>query len=126
MSHRLKIPIFINELCQMTSPPPLQAGINFFNEGRYFEAHEVWEDLWRETEGPLRRFYQGLVQAAVGLHHFGRGNKAGGNSQLRKAVVNLSTDPAGAHGLDGGGLIRQLEAVLTGSPAETVRITRLK
>src|SRR5438552_2172913 len=39
-------------------------GINFFNTGRYFQAHESWEDLWRETKGPLRLFYQGLVQAA--------------------------------------------------------------
>ena len=26
---------------------------------RFFEAHEVWEDLWHDTAGPDRRFYQG-------------------------------------------------------------------
>ena len=42
-----------------------------------FEAHEVWEDVWAETAGPERRFYQALIQAAVGLHHFGNGNLRG-------------------------------------------------
>lgn len=57
--------------------PRYLAGILFFNEGDYFEAHEVWEDLWMETAAPERRFYQGLIQAAVALFHFGNGNLRG-------------------------------------------------
>jgi predicted metal-dependent hydrolase len=52
-------------------------GILFFNERDFFEAHEVWEDLWMTCAGPERRFYQGLIQAAVGLYHFGNGNLRG-------------------------------------------------
>jgi predicted metal-dependent hydrolase len=52
-------------------------GVRFFNEGDFFEAHEVWEGLWLETSGPERRFYQGLIQAAVALYHFGNGNLRG-------------------------------------------------
>ena len=52
-------------------------GIKYFNECEYFEAHEVWEELWAEYRGELRRFYQGLIQAAVALHHFGNGNIRG-------------------------------------------------
>ena len=32
--------------------PRYLAGIVLFNRGDYFEAHEVWEDLWMETAGP--------------------------------------------------------------------------
>lgn len=53
------------------------AGIRFFNECEFFEAHETWEELWTEYRGPARRFYQGLIQAAVALHHFGNGNIRG-------------------------------------------------
>ena len=52
-------------------------GVLYFNECEFFEAHEVWEDLWTEYQGPSRRFYQGLIQIAVCLHHFGNGNTRG-------------------------------------------------
>ncbi|MDZ4817986.1 MAG: DUF309 domain-containing protein [Planctomycetota bacterium] len=52
-------------------------GIEHFNVCDFFEAHEVWEELWTEYRGPSRKYYQGLIQAAVGLHHFGNGNIRG-------------------------------------------------
>src|SRR5215218_8720932 len=52
-------------------------GIAFFNACQFFEAHEVWEDLWKSYSGELRLFYKGLIQAAVALHHFGNGNIRG-------------------------------------------------
>src|SRR5712671_3706730 len=57
--------------------PRYLAGIVLFNRGDFFEAHEVWESLWMETFGPERKFYQGLIQAAVGLCHFCNGNVRG-------------------------------------------------
>jgi hypothetical protein len=60
-----------------TYDPRYLAGVSFFNAGDYFEAHEVWEDLWAESHGDERRFVQGLIQAAVGLFHFGGGNHGG-------------------------------------------------
>jgi predicted metal-dependent hydrolase len=53
------------------------AGIVLFNRHDFFEAHEVWEDLWMDRAGPEKRFVQGLIQAAVGLLHFGNGNVRG-------------------------------------------------
>ncbi len=52
-------------------------GIQFFNECEFFEAHDIWEELWSDCQGPSRRFFQGLIQAAVCLHHFGNGNCRG-------------------------------------------------
>jgi uncharacterized protein len=57
--------------------PLYLAGIRHFNECDFYEAHEVWEELWTEYQGPSRRFYQGLIQVAVCLHHFGNGNIRG-------------------------------------------------
>lgn len=53
------------------------AGIVLFNRRDYFEAHEVWENLWMDTPAPEKRFYQGLIQAAVALCHFCNGNLRG-------------------------------------------------
>jgi uncharacterized protein len=52
-------------------------GIAHFNVCDFYESHEVWEALWTEYRGPSRKFYQGLIQAAVGLYHFGNGNIRG-------------------------------------------------
>ncbi len=52
-------------------------GIEFFNTCEFFESHEAWEELWQEDFGPARKFLQGLIQAAVALHHFGNGNIRG-------------------------------------------------
>jgi len=58
-------------------------GILFFNRRDFFEAHEVWEEVWTESSGPERRFYQGLIQAAVALHHFRNGNVRGATKLYR-------------------------------------------
>jgi predicted metal-dependent hydrolase len=52
-------------------------GIAYFNACEFFEAHETWEELWKDYQGELRLFYKGLIQAAVALHHFGNGNIRG-------------------------------------------------
>jgi len=57
--------------------PRYLEGIEFFNQCEFFESHEVWEDLWTEYHGPDRGFYQGLIQVAVALHHFGNSNIRG-------------------------------------------------
>src|SRR6266704_2929478 len=57
--------------------PRYLAGIVLFNRGDFFEAHEAWETLWMETFSPEKQFYQGLIQAAVGLCHFCNGNLRG-------------------------------------------------
>ena len=99
-------------------------GINFFNAGRYFEAHESWEDLWRTTKGPLRLFYQGLVQAAVGLHHLNRGNLNGARAQLSKSIAKLSEYPARFCRIDNGKLVQELRRVLERGEVAAIMIVR--
>jgi uncharacterized protein len=60
-------------------------GIEHFNACDFFEAHEVWEELWTDYRGPSRQFYQGLIQAAVALFHFGNGNIRGARKLHRSA-----------------------------------------
>ena len=103
-------------------PDLLQAGINFFNGGRYFEAHEAWEDLWRQTRGPLRFFYQGLIQAAVGCHHLSRGNVRGGRAQLAKSLSKLERYPEQFCRIENGRLVAELRRVMEGASPEEVRI----
>jgi len=52
-------------------------GIRLFNEEDFFECHDVLEELWAETQGPERKFYQGLIQVSISLFHFGNDNFGG-------------------------------------------------
>lgn len=61
----------------MSDDPRFLAGIEYFNRRAYFSAHEIWEDVWKETDGPDREFYKGLIQVAVALHHLTNGNWRG-------------------------------------------------
>ena len=48
--------------------PQLRLGQTLFNSGKFFEAHERWEDVWRELDGEDKVFVQGLIQVAAALH----------------------------------------------------------
>ncbi len=52
-------------------------GLRLFHEEDFFECHEVFEELWSESQGDDRKFLQGLIQAAVALFHFGNENFGG-------------------------------------------------
>ena len=80
--------------------PRYLAGILFFNARDFFEAHEAWESIWMECAGPERRFYQGLIQAAVGLYHFGNGNLRGALKLYRTSRAYMEGLGSPYHGLD--------------------------
>jgi|SRR6516165_1687022 len=75
------------------SHPNFLQGIKLFNSASFFEAHEVLEDVWRESVGPEKKFLQALIQIAVGLHHHSRGNPRGARSLLARATRNLEPYP---------------------------------
>jgi uncharacterized protein len=69
----------------------LKRGVALFNEGKYFECHEVWEELWKRKIGEERAALQGMIQAAVAILHAERGNYRGALSVYRKAIRNLDS-----------------------------------
>jgi predicted metal-dependent hydrolase len=62
-------------------------GIAHFNAGRYYDAHEIWEELWLRSSGDKKLFLQMLIQAAVALHHYQRANLKGARN-LYEAVID--------------------------------------
>jgi uncharacterized protein len=84
-------------------------GLKLFDQGEFFEAHEVLEDVWRAAPQPERLFLQGLIQVAVGLHHHSRGNLVGCRSLLARARRNLAGYPTPYRGLDLASLLLTLD-----------------
>lgn len=52
------------------APDHYAAFFRLWNEQRYYDAHDVLEQLWLAEEDPAEaRFYQGLIQAAGAFVH---------------------------------------------------------
>ncbi len=65
-------------------------GIRLFNERKFFDSHEVLEELWRRDETVRRLFLQALIHLAVAFHHARSGNRRGAERQLRKGLRKLA------------------------------------
>ncbi|MEZ6057727.1 MAG: DUF309 domain-containing protein [Planctomycetaceae bacterium] len=66
------------------------AAVEAFDQGEFFECHDLLEEIWSESLGPEREFYQGLIHAAVCLHHFRESNLQGARKMYLSAVKYLS------------------------------------
>ena len=68
----------------------LIAAIAKFNEGDYFECHEIIEDIWFDVRDDSRNFYQGLLHTAVAFYHLTKKNNFKGTLiQIDKAIDKL-------------------------------------
>jgi hypothetical protein len=103
--------------------PRYLAGVSCFNAGDFFEAHEVWEELWHDCEPGDRRFYQSLIQAAVALYHHGRSNRDGASRLLARGRAKSAGYPAVYRGLALGPFWEGVAAAAAGrSPPPQIRL----
>src|SRR5689334_2808572 len=108
--------------------PRYLAGVLLFNRRDFFEAHEVWENLWLSPDvGADRRFVQGLIQAAVGLYHFSTHNLRGAKKLYGTARAYMEAYSSPHLGLDHARFWRDMEycfrsLLATGDPPAEVAL----
>ncbi|MBI5137397.1 MAG: DUF309 domain-containing protein [Nitrospirae bacterium] len=106
----------------LAEPPcsPVQArrfaeGVAHFEAGRYFEAHEAWEQAWRLMgDGPeddAELVLRGLIQLAAALHAGARGRTAAAHRNVDKAAHKLALFPRPFWGWDVAVLLARLPAL---------------
>jgi predicted metal-dependent hydrolase len=83
-------------------------GLAHIRAGRYFEAHEELELVWRAAAPEERDFYQGLVHVAVAWYQAGRGKRVATQRQLDKALRRLEPYEPDHLGVDVARLRAQL------------------
>ena len=98
--------------CDGSLHPRARAGIQLFNEGRYFDAHEELEAAWREEKGKIRELYQGILEAAVTYLHIMRGNYAGAIKVHGRSMRWLQDWPENCRGVDIGRLRQDLDTAI--------------
>jgi len=70
---------------------PYLFGVDLFNHGFWWEAHEQWERPWRCGDLLQRPFLQGLIQLAASLLKWRVGNARGQDVLRSKGLRNLET-----------------------------------
>lgn len=92
------------------SDPRFLEGVRLFNEREFFACHDELEEVWSETLGEDREFYQGLIHAAVALHHFEEGNLGGARKMCASTRRYLQPYAPAHAGVDLKTFLEQFEA----------------
>jgi len=82
----------------------LDEGMELYDAGHYWHAHEAWERAWLEMpddeRGDAEILLRGMIQLAAALHLKSVGRIEGATSNLRKAREKLALAPAHFMGID--------------------------
>lgn len=70
----------------------LREGILLFNQERFWECHEVLEQIWHPAKGPERDIIQGLILTAAALVHAQKDENDVSITMLKKAEAKLGTE----------------------------------
>ena len=85
-------------------------GIDHFDAGRFFPAHEAWETCWKQAKTtPDAEFYKGLSQLGAGYTHMRRGNPHGAFTLMRRGSGRVARYPGVHLGVDTGTLASAAE-----------------
>lgn len=79
-----------------------------WDEGLFFEVHEVLEAAWQPSSGPPRHALQGVIQIAVAFHHLFHGNPRGARNLLRDGSERLHGAASALPHLDAPALLAGL------------------
>lgn len=97
-------------------------GIDQFNNQEFYACHDTLESLWMDSCEPHKKFYQGILQIAVGCYHLGNHNWQGAVILLGEGVRQISDYQPSYEGINTSSLLDQslelLEALQRIQPEE--------
>jgi len=110
------------------SPHELRAcvrrGVARYNAGRFWQAHEAFEVVWRQSRPPERPIWQGLIQAAAAMLHRERGNRHGLLAQGRAAMEKLRAGAPAGFPVETARFVQGLAACVdAGGPVPSMALT---
>lgn len=100
---RLPDPEKIKQLdcdCQEALPQLAQQGIQKFNAGKYYKQHDLFEELWMQTDSPVRDLYRAILQVGVAYFQIQGGNYRGALKMLQRSVQWLLILPDTCQGVN--------------------------
>jgi predicted metal-dependent hydrolase/CheY-like chemotaxis protein len=86
--------------CHQPLSPLAVQGLQEFNRGKYFEAHELLELAWKEDSSPARELYRAILQVGVAYLQIERGNYNGAVKMFLRLRQWIDPLPAICRGVD--------------------------
>lgn len=93
--------------------PAAIKGMELFNVGEYWLAHEHLEEAWKEETGAVRELYRAILQTAVIYLHITRVNYRGAIKVYGRVQKWINPWPDVCRGIEIGQLHRDLDTVMT-------------
>lgn len=90
----------IREAIQQPMPVLVHQGLEEFNAGEYYEAHETLEHAWMDEEGVIRDLYRGILQVAVAYYQIQRQNYRGALKMFLRSLQWLEPLPDVCQGIN--------------------------
>ena len=63
--------------------------LNLFNNQKWYEAHDAFEDIWNTLDGDERQVIQGILQVSVSQFHLSKGNVNGATILLGEGLGRI-------------------------------------
>lgn len=70
-------------------PKAFWQGVEEFNQQQFYACHDTLEALWMEAPQLEKKFYQGVLQIAVGLYHLSQKNWKGSVILMGEGLAKL-------------------------------------
>ncbi len=86
-------------------------GIERFNQGEYYPAHDLLEEAWVVDESPGRDLYRGILQVGIAYYQIEQGNYRGAVKMLLRVRQWLDPLPDVCRGVDVAGLRADVDRV---------------
>jgi predicted metal-dependent hydrolase len=65
--------------------------IEAFNQNEWYSAHDQFEALWYESDGPIRSLLQGVIQISVAEYHLENSNLNGAILLMAEGLNHLQS-----------------------------------
>jgi len=104
----------------------LREGIRLFNERRFFESHETWEQFYQETDDAHKPFLEGLIELAVAFRLYTDfGEIKGPVRMIYQALIRFENYPSSHLEIRVKDLSESMEAWAKGMDAAEKRVSSI-
>ena len=86
--------------------------LNLFNDQKWYEAHDAFENIWNTLDGDERQIVQGILQVSVSQFHLSTGNLNGATILLGEGLGRIKNRTNVNLGIDLESFCKCLEELL--------------
>ena len=86
--------------------------LNLFNNQKWYDAHDAFEEIWNNLDGDERQIIQGILQVSVSQFHLSKGNLNGATILLGEGLGRIKNRTNNELGIDLESFCKCLEELL--------------